>query len=80
MARFPRRNVAAEIHQFFEKRLPCSFCDACLAFNFEISLQEARAVAVTLAERPGFIREHAKCDACGRPTDVVSVGSRRRRR
>lgn len=80
MAPSPRRNVAATVGRFLEERLPCSFCDACLAFHFEICLEEARAVALALAGRPGFIRQSAKCDGCGRPTDVTSVGHNRRRR
>jgi hypothetical protein len=79
MALSPRRNVAADVRRLLEKRLPCSYCDACIAFDFELSLEEARALALTLADSPGFTREHSKCDGCGRPIDVTSVGSKRRR-
>ena len=79
MAPSPRRNVAADVRQFLEESLPCSYCDACLALHFEICLDEARTIALTLADRPGVTREHSKCDGCGRPIEVTSVGSKRRR-
>lgn len=79
MAPSPRRKVAEDVRQFLEKRLPCSFCDACLAFHFETSLEEARAVALALGDSPGFTRARAKCDGCGRLIDVVAVGMNRRR-
>jgi hypothetical protein len=80
MAPSARRNVAADVRQFLEKRLPCSFCDACLAFEFQTSLEEARTVALALAGASGYRREQSKCDGCGRQTEVTSVGGNRHRR
>ena len=80
MAPSSRRNVAAGVRRYLEERLPCSYCDACLALNFGVTLEEAKAIAVTLRDSPGFIREDQKCDGCGRLIAVTSVGGKRRRR
>ena len=80
MAPSPRRNVADDVRQFLEETpLPCSYCDACLALHFETSLEEARAIALALADSPDFIRKQHKCDGCGRPIEVTAAKSKRRR-
>jgi hypothetical protein len=80
MAASPRRNVTSDVRRFLEDAAPCSYCNACLALRFETSLDEAKAIATTLNGSPGFVREDARCDACGRTTDVISVGTIGRRR
>ena len=77
MARAPR-NLVGDVRRFFEERLPCSCCDACLALNFGVTLERARALALTLADSPGFIRERYRCDACERVVEVTSAGRHRR--
>jgi len=75
----PRRLAAADVRRFFEEHLPCSFCTACVAFNFKICLEEARAIALELTNGPGYIREDSNCDGCGRRVEVISVGRKHRR-
>jgi len=80
MAASPRRHVTATyVRRFFEAHLPCSFCYACVAFNFAICLEEAKAITLELTDGPGYVREDSNCDGCGRPVEVISVGRRRRR-
>ena len=81
MAASPRRRhvTTADVRRFLEERLPCSFCNACIAFNFEISLEDAKAITLELTDGPGYVREDSNCDGCGRPVEVISVGRRRRR-
>jgi hypothetical protein len=74
------RSAAGDVRRFLEQRLPCSYCDACLALNLQISLEEAKTIALTVADSPGFIRQHHKCDACGRAIEVTSVGRHVRQR
>ena len=77
MAAAPR-NLVADVRRFFEEHRPCSCCDACLALNFGLTLERARALALTLADSPGFIRERHTCDACDRLVEVTSTGRQRR--
>jgi hypothetical protein len=79
MATSPRHTVtAADVRRFFEDHLPCSLCNACVAFEFEISLEQAKAIAVEVSGSPGYVREDSKCDGCGRSIAVISVGRTRR--
>lgn len=80
MAAAPRRHLISDLCRLLEVDHPLSYCDACLALRLEISLEEARAVAVALTERPGFIRHQRECDTCSRTVELTSVGVRRRRR
>jgi hypothetical protein len=67
----PLRNVAFDIRLLVEAESPRSYCDACLAFGFDVSLDEARAMARTLAGEAGFIRQQGKCDNCGRVVETI---------
>jgi hypothetical protein len=80
MAAFRRRNLISEISRLLlEVDPPRSYCDACLALRFGISLAEAKAVTSALAERPGFSRQRRECAACTRTLDVTSARVRLRR-
>ena len=63
-----RRDVGSEIRRLLEIH---PYCDACLALHVEVSLEEARAAALTLAAGPGFIRKHRKCDICTRTMETT---------
>jgi len=80
MAPSPRRHVtAADVRRFLDEHLPCSFCNACVAFNVEICLEEAKAITLELTDGAGYVKEDSNCDGCGRQIEVISVGRRRRR-
>jgi hypothetical protein len=81
MAPSPRHPVTAvHVRRFFEDHLPCALCNACVAFEFEISLEQAKEIAVEVTGSPGYVREDSKCDGCGRSIEVISVGRTRRQR
>jgi len=67
----PARNVASDIRGLLEAESPRGYCDACLALGFDVSLEEARAMALTLADELGFIRQPGKCDNCGRVLEII---------
>ena len=68
----PPYNVASDIRGLLEAESPRAYCDACLALGFDVSLDEARAMARTLAGEPGFIRQRGKCDNCGRVVETTT--------
>jgi hypothetical protein len=78
MAPSSRRNVASDICRLLEEDRPHSYCDACLALYFAVSLDDARAITLALAERPGFIRQRRKCDTCTRTLEITAAGGRPR--
>ena len=75
----PSRDVASDIRGLLEAESPRSYCDACLALAFDVSLDEARAIVRTLAVEPGFIREQGKCDNCGRAVETIGRTANSRR-
>ena len=75
-----RRNVASDIRRLIEDQTPNSYCDACLALRFGVSLEDARAVALMLADGPGFIRRNRNCETCTRKIETTSVAVRLRPR
>jgi hypothetical protein len=68
----PARNAASDIRGLLEAESPRAYCDACLAFGFDVSLDEARAMAFMLTGEPGYVRERGTCDNCGRVVDTTS--------
>jgi hypothetical protein len=79
MAPSRRQTVASDIRRFLEQQRPAAFCDACLALRFDVSLEDARAVARMLADGPGFVRRERNCDTCMRKVDATSRGAVDRR-
>jgi hypothetical protein len=49
------------------------FCDACLAFGSDVSLEEARRGIVYIHPLPEFTRRNGECSVCGRAKTVVSA-------
>jgi|SRR5690349_9528986 len=68
MGTSPRRDVGAAIRRLLERH---PYCDACLALRMEISLDEARAVAVALVTVSNFIRKHRTCETCTRTVETT---------
>lgn len=66
------RNVASDIRGLLEAESPRSYCVACLAFGFDVSLGEAWAMARTLAGESAFIGRQGKCDNCGRIVETIA--------
>ena len=66
------RSIASDIRGLLEAESPRSYCVACLAFGFDVSLGEAWAMACTLAAEPAFVRRQDKCDNCGRIVETVA--------
>ena len=58
---------------------PLACCDACLALQFRVSLAEATEAAETLAGEPGFQRQQAICETCGRMLEFTSITVRLQR-
>jgi hypothetical protein len=75
----PSRKLASDIRGLLEAESPRSYCVACLAFGFDVSLGEAWAMARALTGEPAFIRRHGKCDNCGRVVDTISRTAERAR-
>jgi hypothetical protein len=73
----PTRNVASDIRGLLEAESPRAYCDACLAFGFDVSLDEARALALMLTGEPGIVRQHGNCDNCGRVLDITRRTAKR---
>ena len=65
-------NVASDIRGLLDAESPRAYCDACLAFGFDVSLDEARAMALMLTGEPGFVRQSGKCDNCGRAVEIIA--------
>ena len=68
MGTSPRRDVAVAIRRLLETH---AYCDACLALHMEISLEEARVLAVALVTASDFIRKHRKCEVCSRTVETT---------
>jgi len=68
MGTSPRRDVASAIRRLLEAH---PYCDACLALHMEISLDEARAVAVALVTGSAFIRKNRTCEVCTRSVETT---------
>jgi hypothetical protein len=68
MGTSPRRDVAAAVRRLLERH---PYCDACLALHMEISLEEARAVAVALVTASDFIRKQRTCEICTRTVETT---------
>ena len=80
MASPRRRNVASDICRLLrEDHHPRSYCDACLALRFGVSLEQARAAAIAITDGSGFVRQLSTCDTCTRTVEVTSMGVRLRR-
>jgi len=79
MAPSLRRNVASDIRRLLEDQA-ASYCDACLALRFGISLEDAHAIALMLADAPGFVRRQGKCETCTRTVETTCGEARLRRR
>jgi len=58
---------------------PLTCCDACLALQFGVSLEEAAEAASKLAIEPGFQRRPAKCEMCKRTLEITSLAPKIRR-
>jgi hypothetical protein len=70
--------LASNIRKLIEQRHPYFCCDTCLALHFRVSLAEAKAVALKVATEPGFRRQQAICETCGRTLELTSVTVRLR--
>ena len=66
------RNVVSEVRKLLEAENPRSYCDACLAFCFDVSLEQARAAARALGGEPGFSRRDGTCDNCSRAIETTA--------
>ncbi len=61
---------------FLLSRAGEAFCDACLAFGTELSLEEARRSAAYLKALPEFSHADGECSVCGRSRPVaVAAGA-----
>jgi hypothetical protein len=59
---------------------PERYCAACLALQFQLTLEEARQTLVRLLERGAVRSETRVCHSCGRTLEVFTgrIGVRRR--
>ena len=80
MAKSSSSQLASDIRRLIEERAPSSCCDACFALHFAVSLAEARAVAMAVADVPGYKRQEAVCDSCNRTLELTAVTLKLKRR
>ena len=71
-------HVAKRIRDLLERQ-PFVYCDACLGLRFAVSLEEARAAALCVAEEPGYLRRSDTCETCNRPVELTASTVRLRR-
>jgi hypothetical protein len=71
--------VVSQLGRLLELDHPLAYCDACVALRLEISFEDAKAGAIALAERPGFVRKERECDSCTRIVELTCLGVRFRR-
>lgn len=71
-------SVVRAIRRFLEHHELRSYCDACLARRFDVTVDEARAIARTLSNGTGFVRQNRSCAACTGIAVTTSVGIRLR--
>ena len=67
--------LAAQIRRHIIADHPFAYCDGCLAQRFDVSLDEARLAALTVARADGFMRKTRACYGCGRTLEVTSTVS-----
>ena len=68
----------AEIRRFLEYHALRSYCDACLARRFDVTVEEVRTLTRTLSAGAGFVRRNRPCTACMQIAVTTSVGIRLR--
>ena len=66
--------LVAQIRRHIPADHPFAYCDGCLALRFDVSLDEARLAALTVARADGFMRKTRACYACGRTREITSTG------
>ena len=79
MAKSWSARLASDIRRLIEERAPSSCCDACLALHFAVSLAEARAVAMAVANESGYKRQEAVCSSCNRTLELTSLTTKLQR-
>ena len=79
MERSSAGRSVSDIRRLIEERAPSSCCDACFALHFAVSLAEARAVAMAVANEPGYKRQEAVCGSCNRTLELTSLTTRLQR-
>ena len=67
--------LSAHFRDVLTKDRPYAYCDSCLALRFEVSLDEARRAALTLAHADGFMRKRQECGGCGRSLEIICLTS-----
>jgi hypothetical protein len=63
----------AAVIAFLLERPGEEFCDACLAFGSDVSLEGARRATVYVHSLNDFSRRNAECSVCGRTKPVVAA-------
>jgi hypothetical protein len=71
-------HVAKRIQELLEQQ-PFAYCDACLGLRFAVSLEEARAAALSVAQEPGYVRRRDTCETCNRSVELTASAVRLRR-
>ena len=67
--------LSQQIRGLLKDDAPLAFCDACLAFRFDESLEDARTAALLLAREDGFMRKVRVCYGCKRAVEMTEVRS-----
>ena len=67
--------LGAHFRDVLTRDRPYAYCDSCLALRLEVSLNEARHAALTLARSDGFMRKMRECGGCCRSLEITCLRS-----
>ena len=62
-----------KLRQVLVSQYPFAYCDGCWARQLNVSITEARAIALTVSAEPGFGRQRHECYGCRRVIELTVI-------